>query len=414
VAANDLMAVQAVQELNLRGIDVPEDVIVTGFDNLSNENCSAYFLTTVNQSAFQMGFTAAESLFGLSIGRTCKDLIKLPTELILRSSCGCIQSQKEKDDPDHFPKKCKTEAAGTMSRKSLLSKNNERGFVFSVLCKALGTVKNIEGLKRALLDAFPKLHIKSCYISLFESNKYSRNIFFYKDYNMRKLKETDESFQTYDLVPGGTRKLGRENDFIMMTLSRMNDALGFVLYESENSQNELFEILTLNLSSALQRLVDDDVLETTCKKINPDYQIHSSQKYKYLKCGLPDGKAKWFYKKLLKTMESEEIYKNPDLTLPDLAGKLHISRNHLSHVINVSAGVNFFDFINRYRINEAKRILSDPEAENFNILNIAFEAGFKSKSTFNKVFKKFTAKTPKEFRRDKKIIKTANVSAVIR
>ncbi|MEJ2664867.1 MAG: AraC family transcriptional regulator [Spirochaetia bacterium] len=231
---------------------------------------------------------------------------------------------------------------------------------------------------------------------------------------MRKLKETDESFQTYDLVPGGTRKLGRENDFIMMTLSRMNDALGFVLYESENSQNELFEILTLNLSSALQRLVDDDILVTTCKKINPDYQLHSSQKYKYLKCGLPDGKAKWFYKKLLKTMDSQDLYKNPDLTLPDLADKLHISRNHLSHVINVSAGVNFFDFINRYRINEAKRILSDPEAENFNILNIAFEAGFKSKSTFNKVFKKFTAKTPKEFRRDKKLIKTANFSAVIR
>jgi DNA-binding LacI/PurR family transcriptional regulator/AraC-like DNA-binding protein len=400
VAANDLMAIQAIQELNQRGIDVPEDVIVTGFDNLPNATCAANLLTTVNQSAFHMGYAAAESIYGLCLGRACKDHVNLPTELVLRSSCGCVSPVEEHDNPGRLLKQFEAGVAINYNQKSLLSKNNKRGFVFSILCKTLGAVKDIEGLKNVLLEAFPKLKIKSCYISLFSINQKSRNILFYKDYRIKKMQKADETFRTHNLVPGGISNLCGENSFIIMTLSIKNKAAGFVLYESENSENELLEILSLQLSSALERLVHDeepDIMGEKCDSASPDSH---TQNNKYLKCGLPDRKAKQYYKRLLDFIDNEEIYKNPDLTLPDLAAELYISRNHLSRIINVFAGVNFYDFINMYRITEAKRILSDPGAAHINILNIAFEAGFKSKSTFNKIFKKFTAATPKEFRRE--------------
>ena len=69
---------------------------------------------------------------------------------------------------------------------------------------------------------------------------------------------------------------------------------------------------------------------------------------------------------------------------------------YLSHVINASFNQNFRDFINSYRIEESKsRLVQD----DMNILNIAYEVGFNSKSAFNTAFKKFTGMTPKEYRK---------------
>ena len=59
---------------------------------------------------------------------------------------------------------------------------------------------------------------------------------------------------------------------------------------------------------------------------------------------------------------------------------------------------NFYDLINGYGIEEAKRLLLNPRNRNYTILSIGFEAGFNSKTTFNPVFKKFTGLTPTEFR----------------
>jgi AraC-like DNA-binding protein len=61
------------------------------------------------------------------------------------------------------------------------------------------------------------------------------------------------------------------------------------------------------------------------------------------------------------------------------------------------AGNNFYDFINGYRIMEAKRLLLDPSKRHYTVLAIAFESGFNSKTTFNKVFRKVTGLTPTEF-----------------
>ncbi len=96
-------------------------------------------------------------------------------------------------------------------------------------------------------------------------------------------------------------------------------------------------------------------------------------------------------------MEEEKVFLNPDLTLAELSKELSIPTNQLSKVINAGFGKNFNDFVNGYRVEEVKNALSDPSFSHFSILGIAFECGFNSKATFNRVFKKVTGHSPTEY-----------------
>ncbi|HNT49435.1 MAG TPA: helix-turn-helix domain-containing protein [Cyclobacteriaceae bacterium] len=99
-------------------------------------------------------------------------------------------------------------------------------------------------------------------------------------------------------------------------------------------------------------------------------------------------------------MEEKKPYLNAELTLTDLASELEIPRGQLSQLINEGTGDNFYDFVNKYRVEEVKKLMIDPSMKNFNMLGIALEAGFKSKSTFNLIFKRFTGLTPSEYRKN--------------
>lgn len=101
---------------------------------------------------------------------------------------------------------------------------------------------------------------------------------------------------------------------------------------------------------------------------------------------------------LLKYMETCQPHRDAELTLTSLAKQVNMSRNQLSEVINSRLGSNFYDFVNKYRVNDVKQLMIHPKYNDFTILAIAFEAGFPSKSTFNSVFKKFTGLTPSEYR----------------
>lgn len=91
-------------------------------------------------------------------------------------------------------------------------------------------------------------------------------------------------------------------------------------------------------------------------------------------------------------------YLDSDLTLPKMAADLNVSTHHLSQVINEMHGKNFFNFINKYRVEEVKRKIEDPKYQNFSLLGIAYESGFNSKSAFNRVFKNITGITPSAYR----------------
>jgi len=119
---------------------------------------------------------------------------------------------------------------------------------------------------------------------------------------------------------------------------------------------------------------------------------------KYEKSTLTPARAETYLNKLLQLMETEKLFTNSDLKLQDLAHKLNLSPHHLSQIINERRGQNFFDFLNQYRIEEAKKYLHDTEKQNYTILSIALEVGFNNKASFNTAFKKHTGMTPSQFR----------------
>jgi len=122
---------------------------------------------------------------------------------------------------------------------------------------------------------------------------------------------------------------------------------------------------------------------------------------KYHKTSLSTEQSLDYHKKLKCYMEAEQPYKNPKLNLRQLSHSLNIPSHHLSQVINDRIGLNFFDFVNSYRIKEATRLLSDSQKSEYTIIELAYESGFNSKSTFNSAFKRFAGSTPTEFRTNK-------------
>jgi len=98
-------------------------------------------------------------------------------------------------------------------------------------------------------------------------------------------------------------------------------------------------------------------------------------------------------------MENEKPYLVPDITLLDLSRKVSIPHRSLSEIINNILGKNFYDFINSYRIKESQRLLKDQSVKGKTVLEVLYEVGYNSKSSFNTAFKKHTGMTPTEFKK---------------
>ena len=125
---------------------------------------------------------------------------------------------------------------------------------------------------------------------------------------------------------------------------------------------------------------------------------HSENK-KYSRSGLEDEEAEKIYEDLIHFMKTQKPYLNPELNIYQLSDKLNLKKHHLSQVINEKSGMNFFDFVNTFRVEELKRNLADQSMKNLTLLGIGLESGFNSKATFNSAFKKFTGLTPSDFQK---------------
>ena len=128
----------------------------------------------------------------------------------------------------------------------------------------------------------------------------------------------------------------------------------------------------------------------------PD-MFYQGQKYQY--SSLRKSDIDEYQQKLISIMKDNKLYLDPSLTLIDVARKIGLAPSHVSQIINESFNQNFRDFINKYRIEESKLLLTRRN-QNLNILGIAHDAGFNSKSSFNSAFKKHTGTTPKEYRKE--------------
>lgn len=110
-------------------------------------------------------------------------------------------------------------------------------------------------------------------------------------------------------------------------------------------------------------------------------------------------KSNQIFNEIVRLLNDKKVYKNSELTIYDIADFLKINKTYISYVINNKTGENFNSFINKFRIEEAKLLLSDQNNDTYTIEALANEVGFHSKSSFNIAFKKITGLTPSEYKK---------------
>ncbi len=130
---------------------------------------------------------------------------------------------------------------------------------------------------------------------------------------------------------------------------------------------------------------------------HPEFELVLNSE-KYSGSNLNSEKCDECIQTIISLFETEKIYSESDLKISHLAEKTGFSTKHISQAINQKKSLNFYDFVNQFRIEEAKNLLSDQQSD-YRINEIMDLIGYKNRSTFNTVFKKQTGFTPSEYKK---------------
>lgn len=125
----------------------------------------------------------------------------------------------------------------------------------------------------------------------------------------------------------------------------------------------------------------------------------SNQTLKYSKSKLDDITKGIIEKDILELMLVKKMYLNPDLRIDDIAVELNTNKAYVSQVINENFNKTFFQLVNEYRINEAKKLITSPVHSHYSLDGIATQCGFNSRFVLNAVFKKITGQSPSAFKK---------------
>jgi AraC-like DNA-binding protein len=120
---------------------------------------------------------------------------------------------------------------------------------------------------------------------------------------------------------------------------------------------------------------------------------------KYSKSSLDEKRKNELLASIKHEMEKNKFYADPLASLSNLAKRLHETNHHISQVINEKMNKTFYELLASCRIEEAKKILVNPQNAHLTVEEIAEKVGYNSKSAFNNAFKKLTGKTPSAFRK---------------
>lgn len=135
----------------------------------------------------------------------------------------------------------------------------------------------------------------------------------------------------------------------------------------------------------------------------PRLTVHRPSR-KYVRSNLAPAEADRIGTAVETLMKQQKTFLNPELNIDQLASLVSTNRHHLSQVLNENFKKSFYDYVNAFRVEEAKCLLSDPQKNNHKISSIAYDAGFNSLSTFNDVFRKIAGSTPSHFRKQSEAI----------
>nr|WP_299382563.1 helix-turn-helix domain-containing protein [Allomuricauda sp.] len=113
---------------------------------------------------------------------------------------------------------------------------------------------------------------------------------------------------------------------------------------------------------------------------------------------IPNDESSKIIQQLEKAMLSQKLYRNPELGLTELSQKIGLPERSISMAINHGLHKNFFQYINGYRVQDIKEKLKNPKNSNLKLMSLAYDSGFNSKASFNRIFKAHTGMTPNEFK----------------
>jgi AraC-like DNA-binding protein len=128
--------------------------------------------------------------------------------------------------------------------------------------------------------------------------------------------------------------------------------------------------------------------------------FNNPAKNRYKKNLLKENVKNGLVSKLDQYMEKESPYLDPELSFNNVACEMNISTHQLSQLLNTALNINFYDYINTYRVEAAKKQLISSNSRDKTILEIMYDVGFSSKSAFNTAFKKHTGVTPSIYRKE--------------
>ncbi len=131
------------------------------------------------------------------------------------------------------------------------------------------------------------------------------------------------------------------------------------------------------------------------------YMLHRKAKNKYKDSLLDPEIVEQCMKKLSYVMDIEKLYQDDKLSLQVLSKRVSVTPHILSQVLNERMDKNFSDFVNSFRIEEAKKILQEAD-EDTSVLRVCYDVGFNSKSAFYRAFKKYTDRTPSQYQKELK------------
>lgn len=196
-----------------------------------------------------------------------------------------------------------------------------------------------------------------------------------------------------DLEPGAyTFRVRNVND---SNRKAVNETQVQILIRPLFFQSFLFYVLlacalTLGIGGLLRYIRSQP--EVKIEQISP-----TKKTIKYNGFVVPANRSKAIISKVKKQMIEEKLYLNPNLKLLDLANRINVPMNEISQVLNQHLEQSFPDFINKYRVEEVKKLMLEEEFQRYTLVAIAKQCGFNSKTSFYRIFKRATGQTPADY-----------------
>ena len=261
--------------------------------------------------------------------------------------------------------------------------------LYSLLLKKTNTISNVFGIIAVILNCLFGIQVLVyCYLSYLKISKHQKNIKLFssaiESVDLKWLKNITFAVIILALywAAGVILQVKNENKYYFLFLEIINIYMIFYMTYYSLKQKEIYPYSKKDKKELKEIITESLIPEENRKKI------------------IEDKKLEFIKTELLNLMQTEKPFLDCELSLIKLASKLNLTSHQLSYAINSSFNENFYQFVNRYRIEEAKKLLNAPEMNHLNLVGIAFEVGFNSKTVFNTTFKKVTGTTPSQFKKN--------------